>query len=57
MQCHLLQKTFGFIYSDKKIHYELTRHAAVRMDLPILTADDEITRHKTFKANILCNGT
>ena len=41
----------------KKIHDELTRHAAVRMDLPILTADDEITRHKTFKANIPCNGT
>ena len=44
----------------KKIHDELTRHAAVRMDLPILpilTADDEITRHKTFKGNIPCNGT
>ena len=41
----------------KKIHDELTRHAAVKMDLPILTADDEITRHKTFKANIPCNGT
>ena len=41
----------------KKIHDELTRHAAVRMDLPILIADDEITRHKTFKVNIPCNGT
>ena len=41
----------------KKIHDELTRHAAVGMDLPILTADDEIIRHKTFKANIPCNGT
>ena len=36
----------------KKIYDELTRHAAVRMD-----ADDEITRHKTFKVNIPCNGT
>ena len=41
----------------KKIHDGLTRHAAVRMDLPILSADDETTRHKTFKANIPCNGT
>ena len=41
----------------KKIHDELTRHAAVKMDLPILTADDEITRHKTFKVNIPCNDT
>ena len=57
MQCHLLQKTFNFINSDKKIQDELTCHAAFRMDLPILTADDEITRHKTFKANIPCNGT
>ena len=57
MQFHLLQKTFDFINSDKKIHDELTRHATVKMDLPILTADDEITCHKTFKASILCNGT
>ena len=28
----------------KKIHDELTRHAAVRMNLSILIADDEITR-------------
>ena len=41
----------------KKIHDELTRYAAVRMDLPIPTADDKMTRHKTFKANISCNGT
>ena len=41
----------------KKTHDELTRHAAVRIDLPILNVDDEITRHKTFKANIPCNGT
>ena len=57
MQGHLLQKTCGFIYSEKKFHDELTRHAAVKMDLPILTVDDEITRHKTFKPNIHCNGT
>ena len=58
MQCHLLQKTSDFINSnEKKIHDELTRHSAVRMDPPILTADDKITRHKTFKANIPCNGT
>ena len=41
----------------KRIHDELIRHVAVRIDLPILTADDKITRHKTFKANIPCNGT
>ena len=57
MQYHLLQKTFDFINSDKKIHDDLTRHVAVRIDVPILTADDEITCHKTFKANIPFNGT
>ena len=45
MQCHLFQKTFDFINSDKKIHDQLTHHVAVRMDVPILIADDKITCH------------
>ena len=58
-QCNVIfsKKTFDFINSEKKIHDELALHAAVGMDLPILTADDKLTRHKYFKANIPCNGT
>ena len=57
MQFHLLQKNIRFYQFRKKKHDELALHAAVGMDLPILTADGELTRHKTFKANIPCNGT
>ena len=57
IQCHLLQKNIQFYQFRKKIHDELALHAEVGMDLPILTVDDELTLHKTFKANIPCNGT
>ena len=57
IQGHLLQKHPILSIQIEKIYDELTRHATVRMDLPILTADDQITRHKTFKVNIPCNGT
>ena len=58
-QCNVIFSKKHLILSVqiKKIHNELIRHAAVLMDLPILTADGEITRHKSFKANVPCNGT
>ena len=41
----------------KKNPWRVNSSAAVRVDIPIPIADDKITHHKTFKANIPGNDT